>query len=152
MPSGNFIRYFDLISPQDTPIEYKYFGQLPGNTWVTIIMYIDYSTGYLYLEVPSMNKTIRSTNPVPLTPNTQGKVLEPIDHIGIGFSSPISDGSINPYFVKDFDLAARNYGLGKVFSVISLLREYDLKSKGVESTGNTEHGDLMRELLWKIIH
>src|SRR5690606_23386021 len=98
--SGNFIRYFDLISPQDTPIEYKYFGQLPGNTWVTIIMYIDYSTGYLYLEVPSMNKTIRSTNPVPLTPNTQGKVLEPIDHIGIGFSSPISDGSINPYFVK----------------------------------------------------
>jgi DNA polymerase-3 subunit delta len=59
---------------------------------------------------------------------------------------------VNPYFVKDFDLAARNYGLGKVFSVISLLREYDLKSKGVESTGNTEHGDLMRELVWKIIH
>lgn len=59
---------------------------------------------------------------------------------------------VNPYFVKDFDLAARNYGLGKVFSVISLLREYDLKSKGVESTGNTEHGGLMRELLWKIIH
>jgi len=59
---------------------------------------------------------------------------------------------VNPYFVKDFDLAAQNYGLGKVFSVVSLLREYDLKSKGVESTGNTEHGDLMRELLWKIIH
>ena len=59
---------------------------------------------------------------------------------------------VNPYFVKDFDLAARNYGLGKVFSVISLLREYDLKSKGVDSTGNTEHGDLMRELVWKIIH
>lgn len=59
---------------------------------------------------------------------------------------------VNPYFVKDFDLAARNYGLGKVFLVISLLREYDLKSKGVESTGNTEHGDLMKELVWKIIH
>lgn len=59
---------------------------------------------------------------------------------------------INPYFVKDYDLAAKNYGLGKVFSVISLLREYDLKSKGVDSTGNTDHGDLMKELVWKIVH
>ncbi|QEK50626.1 DNA polymerase III subunit delta [Pedobacter aquae] len=59
---------------------------------------------------------------------------------------------VNPYFVKDYDLAARNYSLGKTFQVISLLREYDLKSKGVESTGNTEHGDLMRELVWKILH
>ena len=99
MLPANAIRYFQLINHQDTPIEYKYFDQLPGNTWVTIIIYIDYSTGYLYLEVPSMNKTIRSTNPVPLTPNTQGKVLEPIDHITITFARS-SDGSKNPLFVK----------------------------------------------------
>lgn len=59
---------------------------------------------------------------------------------------------VNPYFIKDYDLAAKNYGLGKTFYVISLLREYDLKSKGVDSTGNTETGDLMRELIWKILH
>ena len=59
---------------------------------------------------------------------------------------------VNPYFIKDYDLAARNYGLSKTFYVISLLREYDLKSKGVDSTNNTEAGDLMRELVWKIIH
>jgi DNA polymerase-3 subunit delta len=59
---------------------------------------------------------------------------------------------VNPYFVKDYDLAAKNYGLGKTFAVISLLREYDLKSKGVDSTGHTESGDLMKELIWKIIH
>jgi DNA polymerase-3 subunit delta len=59
---------------------------------------------------------------------------------------------VNPYFLKDYELAARNYSLGKTFEVISLLREYDLKSKGVDSTGHTEHGELMKELVFKIIH
>nr|MBC7614053.1 DNA polymerase III subunit delta [Pseudopedobacter sp.] len=59
---------------------------------------------------------------------------------------------VNPYFIKDYEVAARNFSLGKTFEVISLLREYDLKSKGVDSTGNTETGDLMKELVFKIIH
>ena len=59
---------------------------------------------------------------------------------------------VSPYFIKDYDLAARNYNYGKTLEVVSLLRAYDLKSKGVDSTGNTEHGDLMRELIYKIIH
>lgn len=59
---------------------------------------------------------------------------------------------VNPYFLKDYELAARNYSLGKTFDVVSLLREYDLKSKGVDSTGNTEAGDLLKELIFKIIH
>lgn len=59
---------------------------------------------------------------------------------------------VNPYFVKDYEMAARNYPWQKVFSVVSLLREYDVKSKGVDATGNTDHGDLMRELVWKILH
>ncbi|MBC7654916.1 MAG: DNA polymerase III subunit delta [Oligoflexus sp.] len=59
---------------------------------------------------------------------------------------------VNPYFLKDYEFAAKNYPLGKTFEVISLLREYDLKSKGVDSTGNTEAGDLMKELVYKIIH
>jgi len=59
---------------------------------------------------------------------------------------------VNPYFLKDYELAARNYNLGKTFEVISLLREYDLKSKGVDATGHTEHGELMKELVFKIMH
>ena len=59
---------------------------------------------------------------------------------------------VNPYFVKDYELAARNYSWSKAFEIISLLREYDAKSKGVDSTGNTGDGDLMKELVWKIIH
>jgi len=34
--------------------------------------------------------------------------------------------------------------------IISYLREYDVKSKGVDS--NTDHGGLMKELVFKILH
>ena len=59
---------------------------------------------------------------------------------------------VNPFFVKDYEMAARNYNLNKVFDIISLLRIYDLKSKGVESTGNTTDGELLKELLFKMMH
>jgi DNA polymerase-3 subunit delta len=59
---------------------------------------------------------------------------------------------VAPFFVKDFEIAARAYNKEKVFRIISYLRECDLKVKGVEASGNTEQGDLMKELLFKIIH
>ncbi|MFB9845189.1 DNA polymerase III subunit delta [Mucilaginibacter ginsenosidivorans] len=57
---------------------------------------------------------------------------------------------VNPYFVKDYELAARSYNYGKTMQIISLLREYDLKSKGVDS--NDGPGELMKELMFKILH
>ena len=57
---------------------------------------------------------------------------------------------VSPYFVKDFELAGRSYNYGKTMQIISLLREYDLKSKGVGSTSTP--GELMKELMFKIIH
>ena len=57
---------------------------------------------------------------------------------------------VSPYFLKDYELAARNYNYGKTMQIISLLREYDLKSKGVDS--NAENGELMKELMFKILH
>jgi len=59
---------------------------------------------------------------------------------------------IPPFFVKDYETAARNYNSGKIFQIISLLREYDLKSKGLESSGNVTDGELLKELIFKIIH
>jgi len=59
---------------------------------------------------------------------------------------------VPPFFIKDYEVAARNYNTGKVFQVISLLREYDLKSKGLDSSGNVEDGALYKELIFKIIH
>lgn len=59
---------------------------------------------------------------------------------------------VNPYFVKDYEAAARTFNDFKTFDIISLLREYDLKSKGLDSSGNTTDGELMKELVFKIIH
>jgi DNA polymerase III subunit delta len=57
---------------------------------------------------------------------------------------------ISPYFIKDYEQAARSYNYSKTMQIISYLREYDVKSKGVDSA--TDHGGLMKELMFKILH
>ncbi|MES2873147.1 MAG: DNA polymerase III subunit delta [Bacteroidota bacterium] len=59
---------------------------------------------------------------------------------------------VAPFFVKDYETAGRSFSKQKTFQIISYLRECDLKSKGVDASGNTEDGELMKELLFKIIH
>lgn len=54
-------------------------------------------------------------------------------------------------FVDEYITAGRNYGKWKVFRIVSLLREYDMKSKGVDNPNNTM-GPLLRELVYKILH
>lgn len=58
---------------------------------------------------------------------------------------------VNPYFIKDYEQAARKFPIEKVVQIIGMLREYDLKSKGVDNATATD-GDLLRELVFKIIH
>ena len=57
---------------------------------------------------------------------------------------------VNPYFIKDYETAARNYPMKKVSSVISSIREIDMKSKGVGA--NLSQGDLLKELLVKVMN
>jgi len=47
--------------------------------------------------------------------------------------------------------AARNYPAAKLFSIMSIMREYDLKSKGVNNI-SADSGELTRELVYKIVH
>ena len=58
---------------------------------------------------------------------------------------------INPYFVDDYQSASRNYPMRKVSQVISLLRDADVKSKGVGAT-NLSQSDILKELLFKVMH
>lgn len=58
---------------------------------------------------------------------------------------------IKPFFLKEYDAGAKNYSPSKIISIISMLREYDMKSKGVGNT-SVSYGDLLRELLFKILH
>jgi DNA polymerase-3 subunit delta len=57
---------------------------------------------------------------------------------------------VKKYFVREYQTAAKNYPVSKVVTIISLLREYDLKSKGSGSLAS--EGELLKELAFKIIH
>ncbi len=57
---------------------------------------------------------------------------------------------VNPYFVSDYVVAARNYPMKKVSGIIGFLREADVKGKGV-GAANVGQGDLLKELLVKIM-
>lgn len=57
---------------------------------------------------------------------------------------------VNPYFVNEYITAARNYPMKKVSIVISTLREFDVKSKGVGANA-VPQGDLLKELLVRIM-
>lgn len=58
---------------------------------------------------------------------------------------------VNPYFVKDYEVTASKYNVTKTIQVISLLRTYDMKSKGFGDL-SSEPGDLLKELVFKILH
>ena len=58
---------------------------------------------------------------------------------------------VSPYFVKDYQVAARNYPMKKVSAIISSIRDIDMKSKGVGAS-NLSQADLLKELLIKIFN
>lgn len=58
---------------------------------------------------------------------------------------------INPYFVKDYDVALRNYPMKKVSSIVGTLHDIDIKSKGV-GANQLHESDLLKEMLVKIFN
>ncbi len=58
---------------------------------------------------------------------------------------------VNPYGVKEYVTASKNYKLGKIIEVFAYLKEADLRFKGVDS-GSMDEGEILRELIYKIVH
>ncbi len=57
------------------------------------------------------------------------------------------------WFLKEYKLAARNYSLAQTEHILQLLRQYDLRSKGVDNNStNTGDEELTKELFWKMLH
>jgi DNA polymerase-3 subunit delta len=57
------------------------------------------------------------------------------------------------FFLRDYRAAIRNYSFQRTEMVIGLLKEYDLKSKGVHYNGTGKpEGELLKELVWRILH
>lgn len=55
------------------------------------------------------------------------------------------------FFAKDYMTGLRHYHAAKVMEIISQLRIFDGKLKGIDNVSSSP-GELMRELLYKIIH
>lgn len=60
-------------------------------------------------------------------------------------------GFRNTFQVKDYTAGIRNYSAMKVFNLISDIRTTDARSKGVENS-SVGDGDLLKELVYKILH
>ena len=58
---------------------------------------------------------------------------------------------VHPFFVKTYVGAAKNYNIKKLVEIISILREFDMKSKGWGNL-SAKPADLQREMIYRILH
>ncbi|WP_426430626.1 DNA polymerase III subunit delta [Winogradskyella sp. HB-48] len=93
-------------------------------------------------------------NPIVVTVSLLFNFFSQLLHLhGMSDKNPRSVASalgVNPYYVNEYLIAARNYPMKKVSEVVALLREFDVKSKGVGANA-VPQGDLLKELLARIM-
>jgi DNA polymerase-3 subunit delta len=58
---------------------------------------------------------------------------------------------VNPFFIDEYATASRNYPMRKVSQIIEIIRDMDVKSKGVGS-GSMKEDDMLKELVYKIFN
>jgi DNA polymerase-3 subunit delta len=57
---------------------------------------------------------------------------------------------VNPYFLKEYETAAKKYSNAKLYSIFELLKEYDLRSKKIIEN-ESDDSALIRELVVRIL-
>ncbi len=55
----------------------------------------------------------------------------------------------NPYFLEEYAMAANNYKLASCVAILGLIRQWDLKTKGM-GAGSAENSELLRDLILRI--
>lgn len=58
----------------------------------------------------------------------------------------------HPFYIKKIIAAAKNYTPTKLYEIMGILREYDLKSKGMNVSTMVESAELQKEMIYKILH
>jgi DNA polymerase-3 subunit delta len=58
---------------------------------------------------------------------------------------------VHPYFITEYKSAAQKYNPKKLVEILSVLREFDIKSKGIGNI-SASPGDLLKEMIYKILH
>lgn len=59
---------------------------------------------------------------------------------------------IHPFIAKDYKVYASKYNLRQIKNIFDDLRVYDLKSKGMGMSGSTSQGEILKELVAKILN
>lgn len=55
------------------------------------------------------------------------------------------------YFAREYTIGLKNYSARKVMDIISYLRKYDARCKGIDNISASQ-GELLKELIYKILH
>lgn len=106
-----------------------------------------YKIAHFFAENPKDNPMVLTTGLV------FGFFVQLLQYHGLKDKNPKNVASVlkvNPYFLKDYDVALKNYPMRKVSQIVSALRDIDVKSKGVGADLST--GDLLKEMLVKIFN
>ncbi len=59
---------------------------------------------------------------------------------------------VHPFFVREYIAAAKRYSPTKLYEIMGILRDYDMKSKGFNVSTMVDTGDLQKEMIYKILH
>lgn len=59
---------------------------------------------------------------------------------------------LHPYVAKGYIAAAKKYSPTKLYEIMGILRDYDMKSKGFEISTMVDTLDLQKEMIFKILH
>ncbi|GEM64705.1 DNA polymerase III subunit delta [Sphingobacterium faecium NBRC 15299] len=73
-------------------------------------------------------------------------------HYIVDKSTAAKELGVHPFFLKEYELAARNYNRRKTFAIIEALKDADLKSKGMNIGSNTTTKDILTELIFTILN
>jgi DNA polymerase III subunit delta len=102
-----------------------------------------YKIVYYFAENPKENPMVVTTSLV------FSFFIQLLKYHGLKDRNPNNVASVlgvSPFFLKDYDLALKNYPMKKVSQIVATLRDIDVKSKGVGANALPNH-DLLKEML-----
>ncbi len=103
----------------------KYFGDNPKSNPLVLTMAMLYS----YFSKLMLYHSLKETNRTKLA----------------------GELGVPPFLLGGYVKGAANYSYPRLIEIFSLLREYDMKSKGVDNASATQ-GELLKELVYKILN
>ncbi len=59
---------------------------------------------------------------------------------------------VHPFVAKGYVMAAKRYSPTKLYEIMGILREYDMKSKGFGVSTMVDNAELQKEMIYKILH